>query len=172
MVHFIDKDAVVAKIEKLISNGQTKLKESEECKDYESYVAWAERIATCLNVLSILDTLEVKEVEESKLPNPLFPHLDNIVDKVFGTGNLESFEYEEAKQLVLLAKEELLKDLEVKEVDLETNIQDYINSHFTEGEDGVMNSDYFTVIGGVFYKDLKEIAKHFFELGLKAQKGE
>ena len=53
----------MAEIERLISNGQTKLKESEECKDYESYVALAERIATCINVLSFLDTLEVKEVD-------------------------------------------------------------------------------------------------------------
>ena len=59
----IDKSALVAEIERLISNGQTKLKESEECKDYESYVALAERIATCINVLSFLDTLEVKEVD-------------------------------------------------------------------------------------------------------------
>lgn len=63
MAHLIDKAAVVAEIERLISNGQTKLKESEECKDYESYVALAERIATCINVLSFLDTLEVKEVD-------------------------------------------------------------------------------------------------------------
>ena len=53
----------MAEIERLISNGQTKLKESEECKDYESYVALAERIATCINVLSFLGTLEVKEVD-------------------------------------------------------------------------------------------------------------
>ena len=119
---------------------------------------------------NFIKTLEVKEVANT--PNIRFPHYKSIVEKVFGAGNLESFEYDEAEQLVSLAKEELLKDLEMKEVDLETNIQDYINSHFTEGEDGVMNSDYFTVIGGVFYKDLKEIAKHFFELGLKAQKGE
>ena len=63
MAHLIDKAAVVAEIERLISNGQTKLKESEECKDYESYVALAERIATCINVLSFLDTLEVKEAD-------------------------------------------------------------------------------------------------------------
>ena len=61
MAHYIDKDRIVAGVEKLISNGQTKLKESEECNDYESYVAWAERIATCINVLSLLDTLEVEE---------------------------------------------------------------------------------------------------------------
>ena len=65
-----------------------------------------------------------------------------------------------------------LDTLEVKEVDLETSIDDYINSHFTEGCDGGMNSDWYKVIGGVHYKDLKDIAKHFFELGLKAQKGE
>lgn len=66
----------------------------------------------------------------------------------------------------------ILDTLEVKEVDLETNIQDYIDSHFTEGCDGGMISDWYKVLGGVHYKDLKEIARHFFELGLKAQKGE
>jgi len=62
-----------------------------------------------------------------------------------------------------------INTLEVKEVDLETSIDDYINSHFTEGCDGGMISDWYKVLGGVYYKDLKEIAKHFFELGLKAQ---
>ena len=58
--------------------------------------------------------------------------------------------------------------LEVKGVDLEARIDDYINSHFTEGCDGGMISDWYKVLGGVHYKDLKEIAKEFFELGLKA----
>lgn len=62
----------------------------------------------------------------------------------------------------------IIDTLEVKEVDLETSIDDYINSHFTEGCDGGMISDWYKVLGGVHYKDLKEIAKHFFELGLKA----
>ena len=64
---YIDKSALVAEIERIILNGQTKLKESEERQDYESYVALAERIATCINVLSILDTLEVKEVDNVKI---------------------------------------------------------------------------------------------------------
>lgn len=64
----------MAEIERLISNGQTKLKESEECKDYESYVALAERIATCINVLSFLDTIEVKEVDLEKEINA---YMDN-----------------------------------------------------------------------------------------------
>lgn len=62
----IDKDALVAEIEKLISNGQIKLQEAQECNDDESYVAWAEHIATCIKVLSFLDTLEVKEVDLEK----------------------------------------------------------------------------------------------------------
>lgn len=57
---------------------------------------------------------EVKEVADVRFPNE-----KNIVDKVFGAGNLEYWEYNEAKALVALAKEELLKDLESKEVDWE-----------------------------------------------------
>ena len=106
------------------------------------------------SLLSFLDTLEVKE---SKLPNPRFPHLNNIVDKVFGTGNLESLEYEEAEQLVLLAKEELLKDLEVKEVDLEKELDSMITPELKLHK---------------ALPSLFDVAKHFFELGIKAQKGD
>lgn len=63
MKQYIDKEKIAAEIEKLILNAQTKLKESEECKDYESYVGWSVHIATCINVLSFLNTLEVKEVD-------------------------------------------------------------------------------------------------------------
>lgn len=65
MAQYIDKSALVAEIEKLISNGQVKLQESQESNDYESYIAWSEHIATCIKVLSFIDTLEVKEVEET-----------------------------------------------------------------------------------------------------------
>lgn len=49
--------------------------------------------------------------EHSDSSNVRFPNYRNIVDKVFGAGNLDSFEYEEAEALVSLAKDELLKDL-------------------------------------------------------------
>ena len=67
---------------------------------------------------------------------------------------------------------DLLDTLEVKEVDLDDKIHDYINTHYSEGCDGGMISDAHNDIGGVTYSDLTAIAKHFFELGLKAQKGE
>lgn len=74
----------------------------------------------------------------------------------------------DAYRNVLVILDGTLEVKEVKEVDLETSIDDYINSHFTEGCDGVMISDWYKVLGGVHYKDLKEITKHFFELGIKA----
>ena len=63
MSQYINKDAVVTEIERLISNGQVKLQESEERKDYESYICWAEHIATCINILSFINNLEVKDID-------------------------------------------------------------------------------------------------------------
>lgn len=61
-----------------------------------------------------------------------------------------------------------LDTLEVKRMDLEKEIDDYINEHFSECEDGVLisdaNSKELTLL------DAASIARHFFELGLKAQK--
>ena len=57
-----------------------------------------------------------------------------------------------------------LNTLEVKEVDLEKKIKDYFDSQpIITRSKGV---DYRLIPTGV------DIAKHFFELGLKAQKGE
>lgn len=57
--------------------------------------------------------------EQIKKPIVRFPNYKSIVDKVFGAGNLDSFEYEEAEALVSLAKEELLKDLMQEAVEIE-----------------------------------------------------
>ena len=59
----IDKDALVTKIGALISNGKFKCQQSQEDCDYENYVAWSEHVATCEKILSLIDTLEVKEGE-------------------------------------------------------------------------------------------------------------
>ena len=65
-MELIDKSALVVEIEKLISNAQVKLQESQENNDQVSYIAWTEHIATCIKILSLLDTLEVKEVDLEK----------------------------------------------------------------------------------------------------------
>jgi len=66
----------------------------------------------------------------------------------------------------------LIDTIEVKDVDLGDIIDTYINNHYSEGCDKGMISDANRDIGGVTYFDLMDIAKHFFELGIKAQKGE
>lgn len=55
--------------------------------------------------------------------------------------------------------------LEVKEVDLEKEIDNVWNPHFNLGWDD--NS-----LVSINHKSFESIAKHFFELGLKVQKGE
>ena len=58
-----------------------------------------------------------------------------------------------------------LDTLEVKEVDLEKEIDNIWNPHFNLGWD-----DNSLVI--INHKSFESIANHFFELGLKAKKGE
>ena len=61
-----------------------------------------------------------------------------------------------------------LDTLEVKEVDLEKHLKEDI-------EDVFFDLDGVAVKGATHYltvEDIKDIAKHFFELGFKAQKGE
>lgn len=55
---------------------------------------------------------ELLEIITSLQQEPRFPQYDNIVEKVFGAGNLEGWERDEAEMLVALAKEELLKSLQ------------------------------------------------------------
>ena len=61
-----------------------------------------------------------------------------------------------------------INTLEVKEGDLEKHLKEDI-------EDTLFDLDGVAVKGATHYltvEDVKDIAKHFFELGLKAQKGE
>lgn len=60
MKQYINKSALVEKIEKQIEFGKFKCQQSQENNDHESYVAWSEHIATCGKILSLLNTLEAK----------------------------------------------------------------------------------------------------------------
>lgn len=62
---------------------------------------------------------------------------------------------------------EYLQD-EQPEVDLEKEIDDYVNNHFSEGYDGILISDANSTELNLL--DVSAIARHFFELGLKARK--
>jgi hypothetical protein len=66
---------------------------------------------------------------------------------------------------------DIIDTLEVKEVDLEKELNNFIEQQKAFVKDDRVveynNGDTFNHI-----YDLEDIAKHFFELGLKAQKGE
>ena len=77
---------------------------------------------------------------------------------------------EQALAAVEIAKEELIDTIEVKDVDLEKEISNYLDNHNLNIQDGgrivFNNGDTPNLLC-----DFRDIAKHFFELGLKA-KGE
>lgn len=67
--------------------------------------------------------------------------------------------------------QDIINALEVKEVDFGTEVYKYIEEHFKVYDDGnqtLQTKDKKSLIGRV---DVENIATHFFELGLKAQKG-
>lgn len=71
-----------------------------------------------------------------------------------------SVEYDTTRKIL-----NIIDTLEVKEVDLEKEIDNVWNPHFNLGWDD--NS-----LVSINHKSFESIAKHFFELGLKTQEGE
>lgn len=141
-MELIDKSALVVEIEKLISNAQIKLQESQENNDQVSYIAWAEHIATCIKILSFLDTLEVIDpyeecVQYASIKAGIQAHAEtysfNIESKLFNQLTKEQQELwrKEIEQACISGGEvgvELAKDprykenVEVKEVDCDENM--------------------------------------------------
>ena len=70
----------------------------------------------------------------------------------------------------LIEIKDFLNTLEVKEVDLDGERRNYLTEHFNVYEDGILQSKRSNLPLDTY--DVIKIAKHFFELGLKAQKGE
>ena len=81
---------------------------------------------------------------------------------------LQKNPYENHKTICHLdSLKQSIDTLEVKEMDLEKHLKEDI-------EDVYFDLNGVAVKGATYYltvEDIKEIAKHFFELGLKAQKG-
>ena len=67
---------------------------------------------------------------------------------------------------VLYNLKEYLDTLEVKEVDLEKELENWRYNHFHGRRDKEASGEYLERVSQL------DIAKHFYELGLKAQKGE
>ena len=64
----------------------------------------------------------------------------------------------------------LIDTIEVKEVDLDSERRKYLTEHFNVYEYGILQSKRSNLPLDTY--DVIKLAKHFFELGLKAQKGE
>lgn len=101
-------------------------------------------------------------ISRQSKPKVRFPHEKDIVDKVFGAGNLDGWEYDEAKALVELAKEELLKDIKPKVCEgLEEEIQHQVY-------DCLFDLDGVAIKGTSAYAsvdDVAYIARHFAQWG-------
>ena len=96
---YIDADKLIVEIKRLDKENKELLKSGGSIgREFLFGIG-----AGYADIIKIIDSLQQE---------PRFPQYDNIVDKVFGAGNLEGFEYREAEMLVALAKEELLKSLQ------------------------------------------------------------
>ena len=151
----VDKAAVVAEIER-------RIKTKKECMLGLRNLDYYQGKVDALNdTISFLNTLEVKEVdfEDSK---SVFEGQYLSKDKVVTTIERLQDECEEQGDnngVELLEKLfNKLDHLEVKEVDLEKEIEYKIQE--------------LTYSSNYTKKYFREIAKHFFELGIKAKKNE
>ena len=104
-MRYIDAYKLIAEIERR--------KQTHKSNIENGFPDEANKISEDDHILSIIASLQQE---------PRFPQYNNIVDKVFGAGNLEGFEYREAEMLVALAKEELLKSLQQEQTPTEREI--------------------------------------------------
>ena len=151
MKHLIDKTIVVAEIERI---------KKEECPidTYEGRckLLWFEQF------LSFLNTLEVKEVEEEPVNKDLEEAAKNHA--------VERFRVTRDRELAEKCKwsfktgakwqKHLTDSLKVKDVDLEKEYEEFVVDD--------------PILGNFITNDTMgmKLAKHFYELGLNAYKGE
>ena len=171
-MNLIDKDALVSEIKAHISDTSV-LQKAGLIKKRDAN----QKIILFKSVLSLIDTLEVKEVdfitpEEIKKICTIYDNLnqERKCATVLYNSDETFFNHVlmEYKTIAQNIKEEV-KKMEVKEVDFGTEVYKYMDEHFRVYDDGnqtLQNKDKHTLIGRV---DAENIAKHFFELGLKAK---
>ena len=175
MAQHINKDAVVAEIERL----KTIYNDNENIHHVAKY-------NILVDILSFLDTLEVKDpyeqcIQYDSIKAGIQAHAEtysfNIESELFNQLTKEQQvlwrkEIEQAcinggEMGVELARDPRYKEnLEMKEVDLEKEIQRQYNVHKNPDNSIVKNCVIMTKDGFEYF------AKHFYSLGLKAQKGE
>ena len=155
----INKDALVAEIERKIN------KEIQSCAT-DSILGYSQGCVDSMrNVLSFLDTLEVKEVKEEPVSNDLEEAIgqsfiyhenrgddfrsDKQIETAYRHGFESGFKYKESTSIIENMEKQ---NLEMNVADLEEEITLWANA-----------------IPEIRLDDVERIAKHFFELGLKTK---
>lgn len=166
---YIDADRLRAEIENKRSEIVAKALDPDA--DIERVASAKYKKDALSDAISIIDSLQ---------QDPRFPLYDNIVEKVFGAGNLDGWERDEAEILVALAKEELLKSLQQEQIPTEREIAEA--HHYMEmirerdkariqqessEVDLEKEAVSFCFDNGINIspRQAKNIARHFFELG-------
>jgi hypothetical protein len=114
-----------------------------------------------------------KAMKEYILKSALVAEVEKLISEIYEGQSFDSLSRE--KQVALWYVKSIMSSintLEVKEVDFGSEVYKYIDERFNVYDDGnktLQTKDKKSLIGMV---DVENIAKHFFELGLKAQKGE
>ena len=104
-------------------------------------------------------------MEQYILKSALVAEIEKLVDK--GKYHEEyDCTYRDGNNDALYALKEKVNSLEVKEVDLDSNIRTYLTNHFNIYEDGVLQSKKSGLPLRTY--DIIKVAKHFFELGMRA----
>ena len=166
----IDKDKVVAEIEK-------RLKEYRTFPDYQTDSNYME----LCEILSFLNTLEVKEVEEETISEDLeraallhYPKMSRISEPhgfipadnkshYLGDANEDN-----RKAFIVGAQWQKEQDApETKEVNLEKELKRLDNILFDLDGVAIAGATHYLTV-----EDVKDIAKRFYEMGLNVRKEE
>ena len=170
MEQYINKDAIVTEIETMKSAAEVMLTGKTDL----SY--WKAQKLVCEKLLSYIDTLETKDpyeqcIQYSSIKDGIKAHAEtysfNIESELFNqlTKEQQVLWRKEIEQACIsggdmgysLAKDIRYKEnLEAKEVNLDEEIEKCLKQH------------HMLAVGK---KDFSNIAKHFFDLGLKAHNG-
>ena len=171
MEQYIRKSAVIAEIEKLRENALESFQKGNSTED-QYYI----RYGVIQDILSFLDTLKVKDpyeevIQYDSVKSGIQAHAEtysfNIESKLFNqlTKEQQKLWREEIEQAVVSGGEtgvELARDprykknFEVKKMDLEKEITQFLDTYFSDA--------------GIGHKlSLRRTAKHFFKLGLNSQ---
>ena len=191
MAQYIDKYALVAEIEKRLDELWDLLPNASDVVN-DNYTKEEASItgkyAALESFSKFIDTLEVKDpyeqcVQYDSIKAGIQAHAEtysfNIESELFNqlTKEQQKLWRKEIEQACIsgsemgieLARDTRYKDtLEVKEVDLEEVLKEYFKGWEVNEDLGLVKPDGWSCI----VKDLYIVAKHFFKLGLKAQKGE